>query len=154
VVVKVSNVNAEAKGDWIVVSFQFTASRGGWIGERAKGKLYALGRPTYDLNSQTISVSQLDYDVNTKNVVLNVAKWLLKPEILQAASKAATVKVAPLLADAKTKANQYCATLQAPPGIKPTLTIDAINLDDVRLNGGDFFLLVKANGTSSLQLGN
>jgi hypothetical protein len=147
--IRVSNAAAEARGAWIVLSFDFSASHGR---VRAKGRLFAVGRLQYDTKSETVSVSELDYDIGTKNVLLKVANWVLKPRVLESASKDAKLKAPPLLAQAKDKANQYFAALKAPAGIKPTLQVDKLILEDVRLSSGEMFLLLRAEGTSLLKL--
>jgi hypothetical protein len=52
-----------------VVEIQFVGS--------AKGRIFFTGRPVYDNVSGMLSIPDLDYDVNTKNILLKVANWLI-----------------------------------------------------------------------------
>ena len=50
-------------------------------GRRASGTLYLRGRPTYSAGMGVLNVQDVDYDLWTRNVLLQVAGWLLGNQI-------------------------------------------------------------------------
>lgn len=46
------------------------------------GTAYFIGKPVYNLEKKTIEVQDLDYDLQTKNLLLKTAKWLFNKKII------------------------------------------------------------------------
>ncbi len=51
------------------------------------GKLYFSGIPVYSKADSTIRISDLDYELKTKNILIKTASWLAKGGIINAISK-------------------------------------------------------------------
>jgi hypothetical protein len=49
-----------------------------------QGTLYLSGKPVYQENSKTLNIEDLDYDINTRDVLVKTAGWLFNRKILQA----------------------------------------------------------------------
>jgi hypothetical protein len=60
----------------LIVALQVDGSAKGWI--------YLTGTPTYNSQDSTIRVPDLDFDLNTKNILADVANWLLHPQFVSA----------------------------------------------------------------------
>jgi hypothetical protein len=48
---------------------------------RLKGKIYLTGTPTYLQDQRTVIFPDLEYDLETRNVIAKVASWILKTRI-------------------------------------------------------------------------
>jgi hypothetical protein len=147
----ISAVECYTSSDKVVIGVTFSATHGA-THAGAKGKLYAVGSVAYDEKSGMLTLNNLEYDLQTKNVVVKLADWLLKPRILQEASEKAKVNVGPLLADAKDRCNAVLASIALPKGVSAKLNVGSMDLDDVKISQGRLFLLVRADGTSDVQL--
>ena len=150
--VSVSNAQTTGSGDSILLRFDFKASRGQFL-PGARGTLYARGHVHFDQAKQSLSISDLDYTVETA-ALLQIANWILKPNILKTVSEQAKLQAEPILASAKTDAEKKIASIETPKGIKSwKLTIDKpITLVDVRVVNGRLYALVRVEGVTALAL--
>ena len=107
----------------------------------------------YDQTKQTLSVSDLDYTLET-SALLEVTNWILKPNVLKTVSEQAKLQAEPILMSARTEAEKKIASVETPKGIKSwKLTIDKpITLVDVRVVNGRLYALVRVEGETALAL--
>jgi hypothetical protein len=47
-----------------------------------KGLFYLTGKPSYDIESKTIELKSLDFDIKSKNMLLKTAEWLFNRRII------------------------------------------------------------------------
>ncbi len=52
-----------------------------------KGLFYLTGKPSYDINSKTIELKDLDFDIRSKNMLLKTAEWLFNRRIINELKK-------------------------------------------------------------------
>lgn len=71
-----------------------------------KGTLYLRGIPEFDAVNQIIQLKTLDFDLETKALLLKTAKWLFSNKILEEIQKASKQDIKPLLKDAKVEINK------------------------------------------------
>ena len=78
--IEVSDIQLFGQNDKIVVNVSFTGSY--------TGSLYLVGRPAFDPIKNTIYLENLDYDLQTKDFLINSAKWLFDKTILKKMTQA------------------------------------------------------------------
>jgi len=149
--ISVNEISLATLGQRVLVTIDFQANKGGFA-ERVKGKLYLLGRIHYDKASSTLSVIELDYDLNTKERVLSTAGWLLKPMLLEEIEKRLSFPVSEKLERAKNEANKTASALKMPEGFDADIEIHSIELDRVALTNNAFNFVLLADGTISAVL--
>jgi hypothetical protein len=66
-----------------------------------KGTVYLEGVPVLDSLTQVLSLKDVDFDIKTKSVLLQSAKWLFNDKILNEIQKNAKIDLKPLFVDAK-----------------------------------------------------
>jgi hypothetical protein len=71
-----------------------------------KGTLYLRGIPEFDAEKQVIQLKTIDFDLETKALLLKTAKWLFSNKILEEIQKASKQDIKPLLNDAKAEINK------------------------------------------------
>lgn len=54
------------------------STKQGIIRKKFKGQVFALGIPVYDAKTQTVYIRDFDFDMKSKDVLLNTAEWLFK----------------------------------------------------------------------------
>lgn len=67
--VTVTDVEVYGNGDRLELSVSFEGA--------ADGKVFMSGVPVYDPSSQSISVQELEYDLDSKKALIKVADWML-----------------------------------------------------------------------------
>ncbi len=78
IIVENTKISGKPNGD-MLIQVDFSGS--------FNGTAYFSGTPVYDPNSQTVFVKNLDYDLQTRNLLLNTAKWLFNNRIKNEMSK-------------------------------------------------------------------
>lgn len=73
--IEVRDIQLFGQNDKIVVNTSFSGSY--------TGSLYLVGRPVFDPIKNTIYLEDLDYDLQTKDFLINSAKWLFDKTILK-----------------------------------------------------------------------
>ena len=115
-----------------------------------KGTLYLVGRPVMNLETQVLSLTEVDFDIKTKALLLKSAEWLLgnkiKNEIEQEAKIDMSEKLNSLRNTLEDKLNGELVS-----GINIKSRFDELRVSDVLLS--DTHLYVRANLTGSLTVG-
>lgn len=115
----------------------------------AKGRLYLTGTPVYDPSTKLISFPDLDYDIKTKNILVEVASWLLKPKLTQLLRDRAKWNISQKLDDLKTTL-QKGLTRDFGNGISSTGSIDS--LEALLFNAQSDYLLLRLGISGQLRL--
>lgn len=80
--VRVNDVELYASGPLLVAGLGFTADV---PGQRAgiEGRFFLKGLPVYDDATRTIRVDSLDYDIDSRNYLAEVAAWMLYDQFIE-----------------------------------------------------------------------
>ena len=110
------------------------------------GDIYLRGRPYYDPHDQTISLKDLQYDLDTKNVLQQSASWLLKGTFARTLQKQLTIPVGSQLADMQQLLQAQLKNNQIAKGVILNGHIDEIKPDQVYLTPTALLAVVNARG--------
>jgi hypothetical protein len=72
IIIENTKVSGDDKGN-LLINLEFSGS--------FRGTVMFTGKPVYDAATKTITVENMDYDLQTKNILLNTAKWLFNKKI-------------------------------------------------------------------------
>ena len=92
-----------------------------------KGTVYFTGTPVYDNITHKLSVPDLDFDLQTRSLLLNVAVWILNTRITDKLRNATQYDLTSVLANARTTI-EASLTKQFLPNVATTCHITDINL--------------------------
>jgi hypothetical protein len=73
IIIQQTEVSGDTLGN-LVLKVDFTGS--------FNGTAFFKGKPSYNTDKKSIEVIDMDYDLRTKNILLNTAKWLFNKRIL------------------------------------------------------------------------
>ncbi len=110
------------------------------------GDIYLRGRPYYDAHDQTISLKDLQYDLDTKNVLARSASWLLKGTFARTLEKQLTIPVGSQIADMQKLLQERLKNNQLAKGVTINGHIDEIKPDQVYLTPTALLAVVNARG--------
>lgn len=71
-----------------------------------KGVVYLLGKPVYNLATKTLEVTDVDFDIKSKNVLLGSADWLFDKKITKQISQNAKFNLSGYIDSARTTINK------------------------------------------------
>ncbi len=117
-----------------------------------KGDIYLRGVPYYDPQTRTISLRDLTYDLDTRNVLYRTASWLLQGSFARMMEKQLTIPVGDQL-DEATKALQ--ARLTNNPIVKGVILngkIDHVTPEQVYLTAQSLLAVVNAGGKVNVEV--
>ena len=110
------------------------------------GDIYLRGRPYYDAHDQTISLKDLQYDLDTKNVLARSASWLLKGTFARTLEKQLTIPVGSQIADMQKLLQAQLRNNHVAKGVIVNGHIDEIKPDQVYLTPTALLAVVNARG--------
>ena len=110
------------------------------------GDIYLRGRPYYDAQTQTISLKDITYDLETENLLQRSASWLLQGTFARTLEKQLTIPVGSYLADMQKLLQERLKNNQLVKGVTINGRIDEIRPDQVYLTPTTLLAVVNARG--------
>ncbi len=113
------------------------------------GTAFFTGNPVYNSATKTIEVQDLDYDLQTKNVLLKTAKWLFSGKIESELKKNTKIDLTAYFEQAKTSLNTYLNKEWA-KGIKGAGSVKELKVVSVQPLPQHILLKTACSGTLSV----
>jgi hypothetical protein len=102
-----------------------------------RGVVFLLGKPILDETTQTVSITDIEFELKTKSALLKTAKWLFNDKIINEIKKAASYDLRPMLNDAKkvisTQLNGTITDGVEMEGVINSMKVKSIHLSDNHL---------------------
>lgn len=98
IVIEDTKVSGDANGN-MVIQLRFSGS--------FQGLVNFFGKPSYNADTKSIEMKEMDYDLQTKNVLLKTAKWLFSKRITSELKKYTTFSLANYYETAKQTINSW-----------------------------------------------
>jgi hypothetical protein len=115
-----------------------------------KGEFYLVGTPTIT-DDQFFVLTDLEYDINSKSVLLRTAKWLFDKRILEELNKSAIYDLNPLLNETKTTiTNQLNSQLDK--GVFLSGSVEHLAVSMIQLGASGFYLTTEVSGNMKLMM--
>ena len=116
-----------------------------------KGILYLLGTPVFDQNMQIISFPDLEFDLESKNLLLKSAKWMFTPMITDVIREKAVFDLKPHLEEArKMLDNELNAEITE--GVFIKAKTEKIGIEGIYPNRNSLLIRIDLTGTISVKM--
>lgn len=92
-------LSTQSFGDRALVQMDFTLERSGR--KDVTGEIFLVGKPTFEQERQAIVFEDIDFDINSKNILANNASWLKQAQLLDLISKHAFFPIGPHIDQAR-----------------------------------------------------
>lgn len=142
VVVESVKIYGDGK-DKLILGVEFSGSN--------SGMMYFIGKPVYDKTTGTLEIKNLDYDLKTRNLFLNTAKWLFDKKILAALNKYSKFEVGNYISTLLPQLNQQL-NREVYKGIFTSGKMETLQVTDLLPATGVFILRCNAKGDLSMQV--
>jgi hypothetical protein len=116
------------------------------------GTIYLKGLPYYDPQTRTISLRDLQYDLDTRNVLYRTASWLLGGSFARILEKQFTIAVGDQLDEARKALQDRLTNNQPVKGVTINGKIEQIIPDRVYLTSESLLAVVYAKGQVGLKV--
>ncbi len=95
----VSDINIYGQGESLIVSMKVEGS--------VKGTIYLTGLPVFKSETNTIELKNLDFSINTKNVLVKTGSWIFHSGLVQKMSASLVFPVGAQLLEARNEVSSY-----------------------------------------------
>ena len=116
-----------------------------------KGTIYLTGIPILDIITQKISMKDLDFDLETKSVLLRTAKWMFNKKILEELEKNTVFELKDLLNESKSNIVS-AINAEITKGVKMSGSVNKISLQEIYLDKGNMLLRSEVTGTLKIKI--
>ena len=116
-----------------------------------KGAVYLSGTPVLDTLTQKISLKDLDFDIQTKSVLLKTAKWMFNKKILEELEKSTVFELKDLLNESKSNIVSAINT-EITKGVKMSGAVSKISLKEIYLDKSSMLLRSGVSGTLKIKI--
>ncbi len=109
--VRISDVDLSVNGEYVVAKIGFTADIEGrwwefWRWLDTRGTMYLVAKPTFNEQSQEFGVRDLSFDLNTNQVLVDKAAYLLHDPLVRSIESQVKVSIKDKLDELVTLANE------------------------------------------------
>jgi len=141
---KVNKISVYGQGDLLVVALEVEGS--------LKGSIYLTGKPVYNKENMTISLSELDFQLSTRNALVKTASWLFHSGLVQKLSENLVFPIGSTLREAQTEMNSFLKKSPSFSQFKFTGKLDKIEPDQILITRGSVKAYFRFEGNIKLSL--
>lgn len=116
------------------------------------GVIYLKGIPHYDAASRTLSLKNVDYDLDTKNVLLKTANWLLQGKFAKQIEQQFVFSVGDQVDEAQKAIRQQLTNRKVAKGVAFGGRLDHLDPDQVYLTPTSLVALIVAKGQIDVKI--
>ncbi len=133
-----ANVNLKSSGDWFGTT--------GWV--------YLLGTPEFSQSKSELTITDIEYDVNTESAILDTAAWAASPFIKGKIEEALRFDISKDLTKAKKLANEQMKDITIENIGNLTGSLSTFEVSAVTVQSKGVQITAKASGDMRLNLAN
>ncbi|MEI6749395.1 MAG: DUF4403 family protein [Bacteroidales bacterium] len=136
--ITINNISVYGNDNEMILQTEVTGS--------LTGKLYFKGKPVFNKADSSIRISNFDFEVRTKNVMVKSAGWILKGGIKSAIEKKCVYPVAKQISETQEAIQQSIAHYRLANGFFLTGKVDNFEVQQLYLTPGSIKAAVSLHG--------
>lgn len=118
-----------------------------------KGRIYLIGKMTYNAEKSTLEVTDADFDIRTRNVLIKSANWLLHGMILKKITPYLSYNIADVLESTRVEANKQLTGYKVYEGVTINGSMDKLSVTQVTMVPGAVRIVVNLTGNLAFSIG-
>jgi hypothetical protein len=138
------DLNIYGNGDRLVIKVEATGS--------LDGLFYLNCRPAFNPQTNQFSVEDVDFDMQSKSILLNTAAWFLHGTIRERIQEKLNMDLTQRLAQVRELAGKALARYKLADNVFLTGNVKAIKLSDVMVQKDKISIQVNAEGETTILL--
>lgn len=142
--VVVQKVDLWSKDNKMIVALELTGS--------LNGTIYLAGYPNYNAVTQEIYFDQMDYVLDTKNILLRSANWFAEGYILKKIQESCRYSIKPNLEEGKKSIQGYLSNYSPMPGIFVNGKLEKFDFEKVQITNNAIIAFIKGTGSIDLKV--
>jgi hypothetical protein len=142
--ITLTDIDLYGSGDDLIIKADLAGS--------LEGTIYLKGKPYFDPESQTLSLLNLDYDLDTKNKLIKTASWLAKGKFIKSMQEAFRIPLGNHIEQAKELIQANLANKQLAKGVVLNGQIEELTPADVYITPTSIIATVLATGKVNVNI--
>lgn len=142
--ITVEQVEIWQKDKKLIIALQVTGS--------LNGSIYLSGFPNYNALTKEIYFDELNYVLNTKNVLLKSANWLLQGTILNKIKENCRYSIKPNLDDGKKSMEPYLKNYSPMKGVFVNGVLEDFNFEKVEITDNAIIAFITTSGSMNIKI--
>ncbi|SDB93689.1 DUF4403 family protein [Williamwhitmania taraxaci] len=142
--VRVDSIRIYGSGEKIVIGAQLSGSVKGWI--------YFKGIASYNASNRTVEFLNLDYELQTKNILHRSASWLFRSTIMNSLKESMVFPIGNELDNMLLAANRNLVQNRSIKNLELNGTISTLAIEKIQLVPDAFRVMVTAKGEISIMV--
>ncbi|MGB1243132.1 MAG: DUF4403 family protein, partial [Chitinophagales bacterium] len=112
-----------------------------------KGYVYMTGKPVYDAKKAVVSLENLDFDLDTKNVIQKTAAWLFNAKITKKMKPYLVFPLEESIADIRTKVQEQLTNNKFDNGVSLSGKLHKMDIEKIYLAPTAIKVVVGSSGS-------
>ncbi len=143
--VKVEGIHIYGQDDLLVAQVAVSGS--------ANGSVFCVGKPVFDNATQSVKITNFDFAMDTKNVLLKSANWLMHKSFLKMIEPMLTISMKPEMDDMLKTANATLKNYEVQKGVTLSGSLKNILINDINITKDGLVVSGNANGNLRVNVG-
>ena len=152
--ITITDMDIIGSADKVIIKVSVDGSvKKGIFKKKVKGDLYLEGTPFYDSTDMSIKISNLDYTLETRDVLLKTAKWLSDKKIQQMLAENLIFPIGDQITEAKKMIEKELKNVEVNEYATITGSIKNLTPQGIYLTPKAIQVVVLADGKVSMRVG-
>ncbi len=142
--VEVTNIDIYGQNEKLIIKAGLKGS--------IEGNIYLKGTPQYDQATRALVLKNLDYDLDTRSVLIKTANWLLQGRFVKQLEKQFILPLGSQMEETQKFTNQQLANRQISKGITLNGKLNTIEPDQVYITSSSLMAVVFVKGKLEIKI--
>ena len=117
-----------------------------------EGTVYLKGKPYFDAATQSVALHNLDYDIDTRNKLIQTANWLAKGKFVKTLQEKLRIPLGDRIAETKELIQSKLTDKQIAKGVILNANLDELSPTEVYITPQTIVALVRAKGKAEVKI--
>lgn len=146
------DIELSGTGDRLFAAAEFEANTGWWIVSELAGRMVLEGRPSYDAATQTLTVVDIDYELESDSTLAGIADWLLHDRLRDRIQAELVFPLDGIMDQIREDLQNKLGSISLGGDGTLEARIDMVQPETIRIHNSTVEFMVAADGTIEVNL--
>ena len=150
--INVKDITISSAGDGVFVRLEFECGGSFLFWKNISGWVYFRGTPHFDDKANILRIDNFDYDIGTKNLIINSADWLLHKKFLNELQSKLVFDLTNKIMPIKNKILAGVKDLKLADEVNFNASFNDFNISDIYYSKDAISIFAVSNGNASINI--
>ena len=146
------SIDLSGTGENLLATADFEARTGWWIVDELAGRMVLEGRPSYDAATETLTLTELDYELESDSTLAGIADWLLHERLRDRIQAELVFPLGGVIGQIREDLQNELESISLGRTATIEARIETLQPESIRVNDSAVELTVTAAGTVEVNL--